>query len=233
MRRAFGVAAAIVACGGAHRAPPPAAAVAPAELGEWSTCTTEVDVRAENAPATRALEARRNEHRASLYDVIIVPGFTPLDAAAPSAVVHPTAAERLDAAMAHWRGGGAPFILVSGANVHPPGTPYVEAMLMKRYLLDHGIAPEAIVVEPCARHSHTNLRDAGRFMLRFGLSKALIVTSRDQAFYFANQVSSSFEARCLADLGYRVGELRSLPDATVEFRPSASVLQRGNDPLDP
>ncbi|CAN5135952.1 hypothetical protein BH09MYX1_BH09MYX1_13800 [soil metagenome] len=206
------------------------------DLGAWSTCTTSVAVERENAAALAALDARRHAKDASwpyLYDVILVPGFTPLDAVTASGVIHPTAAARLDDAAAHLRGGGAPFILVSGANVHPDGTPYVEAMLMKRYLLDHGVAEASIFVEPCARHSHTNIRNAGRFMLRHGLTSALIVTSFDQSMYFANHNASSFDARCLADLGYRVGELRALPEHTVELHPSIDVFRKGNDPLDP
>ncbi len=204
------------------------------ELGEWSLCGGNgVDLAKENGPALAALAARDPRASHALYDLIVVPGYTPLDATEATPVVHPTAAARLDAAVAHLRGGGAPIILVSGANVHPDGTPYVEAMLMKRYLLEHGVAESLVLVEPCARHSHTNLRNAGRFMLRYGLEKALVVTSRDQAFYFANPRLSGFEERCLADFGYRVGDFVSLPESTVEFRPSANVLRRGDDPRDP
>lgn len=226
----------LVAACGRHARPASAPAPLPRpELGAWSVCTPAAGVAldAENVEALKAIDERVHAPVASMYDVIIVPGFTPLDAKEPSAVVHPTAAARLDAAMGFWRGGAAPLLLVSGANVHPDGTPYVEAMLMKRYLLDHAVPPAAIVVEPCARHSHTNLRDAGRFMLRYGLGKALIVTSRDQAFYFANPRLSGFEERCLVDLGYRVGTFQSLPQSTVEFRPSLDVFRRGSDPLDP
>ncbi len=206
-----------------------------AELGEWSMCTTSVDVAAQNAPALSYLAQLAAEPRSwpFMYDAIVVPGFTPLDAATPSPIIHPTAAARLDAAMAHFRGGAAPLIVVSGANVHPAGTPYVEAMLMKAYLLEHGIREEEIVIEPCARHSHTNLRNVGRFMLRFGLRKAVIVTSRDQAFYFGNPTTSSFDARCIADVGHRVGTFQSLPGDTVEFRPVLLDFNRGTDPLDP
>lgn len=224
----------VSACGHAHRAPGLAAPVAPRpELGPWLLCEGNgVDVAKENAPALSALERiQADEHRGEL-DLIVVPGYTPLDATQPTPVVHPTAAERLDQAMARFRSGRSPFILVSGANVHPDGTPYVEAMLMKRYLLEHGVGEEHVVIEPCARHSHTNLRNAGRFMLRWGFAAALVVTSRDQAFYFANPRISGFEERCYADLGYRLGRFESLPIGVV-FRPSEDVFKRGSDPRDP
>ncbi len=204
------------------------------EVGEWSLCSGNgVDVARENSAAIAALAGRKVAVGPGQFDAIVVPGFTPLDATAPTPEVHPNAAARLDSAMAFFRGGAAPVILVSGANVHPEGTPYVEAVLMRRYLLDHGIPESAIVVEPCARHSHTNLRDVGRFMLRYGMGRALIVTSRDQAFYFANPRISGFEERCIADFGYRVGDVVSLPGGTVEFRPSGEVFRRGGDPKDP
>lgn len=198
-------------------------------------CATSVDVAAQNAPALKRLSELVAQPGSwpFMYDAIVVPGFTPLDAPAPSPLLHPTAAARLNAAMAHFRGGAAPLIVVSGANVHPEGTPYVEAMLMKAYLLEHGFPEDQIIVEPCARHSHTNLRDVGRFMLRFGLHKAVIVTSHDQAFYFGNPKTSSFDARCIADLGYCVGTFQSLPEDTVEFRPVLEDFNRGKDPLDP
>lgn len=203
------------------------------ELGPWSTCTTTVDVAQENLAAERALAERRRLGWNYLYDLIIVPGFTPLDAATPSPVIHPTAAARLDQAVQRLHGSSAPFILVSGANVHPEGTPYIEAMLMKRYLLDRGVTEDAIFVEPCARHSHTNIRNAARFMLHQGFTRALVVTSLDQSMYFANPKFSSFEARCIADLGYRVGDFQTLPEHLVEFRPSRDVFRVGADPLDP
>jgi CBS domain-containing protein len=227
--------AGVAGCGGGgHVRSAPRPVVPHAEVGAWSLCDGNgVDVARENEAAVAALAGRELAWGPSRFDVIVVPGFTPLDAATPTPVVHPTAAARLDAAMAFFRGGAARTIVVSGANVHPDGTPYVEAVLMKRYLLDHGVKEDAIVVEPCARHSHTNLRDVGRFMIRYGLERALVVTSRDQAFYFANPRMSGFEERCLADFGYRVGQFTSLPDATVEFRPAGDVFRRGSDPKDP
>lgn len=112
-------------------------------------------------------------------------------------------------------------------------TPYTEALLAKAYLIERGLSRSAIIVEPCARHSTTNLRNAGRFMLKYHLRTALVVTSADQAFYFSNGLVSSLEPRSRTQLGYVVGDLKGKTTTTVEFAPSDDVLRRGTDPLDP
>jgi hypothetical protein len=70
-------------------------------------------------------------------------------------------------------------------------------------------------------------------MLKYHLRTALVVTSADQAYYFANGRVSSLELRSRAALGYMVGALKSKTTTTVEFAPSDDVLRRGPDPLDP
>lgn len=201
--------------------------------GPWSYCEPPADLSLsrENADVLEsdALRARTD----APYDVIVVPGYTPDDTERPLVAVHPIAAARLDEAVALYRDGKAKLVLVSGGNVHPANTPYTEALTMKAYLLERGLSESAIVVEPCARHSTTNLRNAGRFMLKYHLRTALIVTSRDQAFYFANGRVSSFEIRSRAELGYMVGNLKNRTTTTLEFAPSEGVLRRGPDPKDP
>ncbi|MFT3770991.1 MAG: YdcF family protein [Minicystis sp.] len=191
-----------------------------------------IDVDAENAAALAAARAVVASRRAA-YDVLLVPGYTPLDQAEPVPGVHPIARDRLDRAVADLRSGIAPLILVSGGNVHPEGTPYNEAIEMKRYLVGRGVPPDRVLIEPCARHSHTNLRNAGRLMESLGLGWALIVTSRDQTMYFAHPRTSSFDGRCLSDLGYVVGALDHVDDFHTSFLPSGNVFTRGRDALDP
>ncbi|MEJ7731737.1 MAG: YdcF family protein [Polyangiaceae bacterium] len=145
----------------------------------------------------------------------------------------PVAQDRLLWAAADLRAGLAPLIVVSGGNVHPQGTPHNEALEMKRFLVEAGIPAAQVAIEPCARHSHTNLRNAGRYLLTRGLRRALVVTSRDQAMYFGRPRSSTFDVRCLADLGYLVGDLQSLDDRRVGFVPSGRALEVGRDPQDP
>jgi hypothetical protein len=222
----------LAACG----APTPAC-TATADIvkvpGAWSYCepATSVLLSKENHDVLEsdALHARSD----APYDVLVVPGYTPRDAKKPMERVHPIAAARLDEAVSLYRAGVANLVLVSGANVSPVGTPHTEALAMKQYLLEHGISESAIVLEPCARHSTTNLRNAGRFMLKYHLRTALVVTSADQAFYFANGRISSFEIRSRTELGYMVGSLKNLTSTTIVFAPSVAVLQRGSDVLDP
>ena len=201
--------------------------------GPWSYCEVPegVSLSRENSDMLQsdALHARSD----ASYDLMIVPGYTPDDATKPLGTVHPIAAARLDHAVELYRNGASNLILVSGGNVHPAHTPHNEALTMKAYLLERGLSESAVVVEPCARHSTTNLRNAGRFMLKFHLRTALVVTSVDQAFYFANGRLSSFEIRSRAELGYMVGSLKNHTANTLEFAPSTGVLRRGPDPLDP
>lgn len=222
----------LVACGAPVPPSTPTAAVLKVD-GPWSYCE----------PAPGVLPAKENQdvlvsdallaRSDAPYDVIVVPGYTPDDTDRPQAHVHPVAASRLDEAIALYREGVSNLVLVSGGNVRPRGTPHNEALTMKRYLLEHGLGEGAIVVEPCARHSTTNLRNAGRFMLKYHLRTALVVTSRDQAFYFANGRLSSFEIRSRAELGYMVGSIKNRTSTTLEFAPNEAVLRKGPDRDDP
>lgn len=222
----------VASCGAPALQSTPAADVVQV-YGAWSYCEppAAVSLSHENAHVLEsdALHVRSGAR----YDLLIVPGYTPADAGKPLAHVDPVAAARLDEAVTLYREGNAPLVFVSGGNVRPVDTPYTEALTAKAYLLGRGLPEKAIVVEPCARHSTTNLRNAGRFMLKYHLRTALVVTSADQAFYFANGQVSSLELRSRAELGYMVGDLKSKTTTTVEFAPSDDVLRRGSDPLDP
>ncbi len=236
MFRSIAIASAAVGFALGCGTPPPASvpiAVLVDVPGPWSYCTPHegVVLSRENQDVLEsdALRARAD----TPYDLLIVPGYTPDDADRPLPRVHPVAASRLDEAVSLYREGRAKLVLVSGGNVRPAGTPYTEALAMKAYLLERGLSESAIVVEPCARHSTTNLRNAGRFMLKYHLRTALVVTSRDQAFYFANGRLSSFEIRSRAELGYMVGSLKNKTSTTLEFAPNEGVLRRGSDPEDP
>lgn len=175
--------------------------------------------------------------------VLVVPGYTPLDLASPSPDLHPIAARRVALAVQSFRAGKAPFILASGGAVYPKGTPYVEALLMKRALLAQEVPAARVLVDARARHSTTNLRNAGRIMRSLGMARALVATVGGgvggsdvfgQDFYFSNPVLSTFYARCDSELGYRVGELDAVDDGLISFVPSADVAEVGlRDALDP
>jgi len=222
----------VASCGAPSLQSTPAADVVKV-YGALSYCepAAAVSLSHENAHVigSEALHARSGVP----YDLLIVPGYTPAGAEKPLAHVDPVAAAPLDEAVALYREGKAPLVFVSGGNVRPVDTPYTEALTAKSYLLERGLPENAIVVEPCARHSTTNLRNAGRFRLKYHLRTGLIVTSADQAFYFANGRVSTLELRSRDELGYMVGDLKSKTTTTVEFAPSDDVLRRGSDPLDP
>lgn len=143
---------------------------------------------------------------------------------------------RVMAAARRWQQGLAPLIIVSGGNVHPNHTPINEAVEMKRELVErYAIPANAILIEPHARHTTTNLRNAARLMFRYGIpfdKDALIVTSESQSRYTEGPV---FAERNLKELGYlpaRIGARVSGFD--LIFRPEILSLHRDAlDPLDP
>lgn len=157
--------------------------------------------------------------------------------------VHPIARRRLAQAARDLAEEKAPFVLVTGGNVYPKGTPYHEAIAMKAELRALGVAEEQIVVEARARHSTTNLRNAGRVMRAHGMRVGLITTVGggiggsdvfDQDFYFSHPTLSTFHARSVRELGYRVGELRGAGALHTEFIPAPEVTRVGlRDALDP
>jgi hypothetical protein len=178
-----------------------------------------------------------------LHHVIIVPGYTPLDAKVATPGVHAITRRRLDVALAGFNAKKAPFVLVTGSNVYPRGTPYYEGIEMKKELLSMGMPEDRILVEARARHSTTNLRNAARHMVQHGMRIGLITTVGggvggsdvfDQDFYLSNPTMSTFHARCERELGYKVGELRGIETAHIEFIPSPSCRKIGyRDVLDP
>lgn len=177
------------------------------------------------------------------HAVIIVPGYTPLDSTVAAPGVHPTTRRRLVQAAQDLAEEQAPFVLVTGGNVYPKGTPYHEAIEMKAELRTLGVDEPQILVEARARHSTTNLRNAGRIMRSLGMGSGLITTVGggiggsdvfDQDFYFSHPTLSTFYARSVRELGYRVGELRGTGALHTEFFPAPEVTRVGlRDALDP
>jgi hypothetical protein len=149
---------------------------------------------------------------------VIVPGYCPF--LGWQRGLHPRAVVRLTAALAAAQP-GASFI-VSGGAVHSDDN---EALLMRQWLLERGVDADRILIEPCARHTTTNLRNAGRMVLAAGAAEALVVTSIEQRYYLSHPWRSSFHLRCLVQLGYRVGELTPGAGGHVRFCPSAAVFR--------
>jgi len=167
------------------------------------------------------------------YSVIVVPGYGP---DRPSWALAPEAKLRLEIAARRYRRRKAPLILVSGGYVHPNQTQYCEAMEMKNTLVaELGVPADAILVDPHARHTTTNLRNAARLMYRYGIPferTALITTDSFQSSYIE---SDAFSKRCEQDFGYQPAKLlKRLTEFDLEFTPTLDSLQiDAMDPLDP
>ncbi|RXD07681.1 YdcF family protein [Sphingomonas sp. UV9] len=185
----------------------------------------------ENAGALRL--AARTDWKAFRYSLLIVPGVGPEDVAttlSPRSKLHALLAAQ------RYRQGLAPFILVSGSAVHPRGTRFVEAVEIRRALIErYGIPADRVILEPYARHTTTNLRNATRRMVALGIPldrPTLIVTDAEQSKYIE---SPTFTDRNRTELGYLPGTVgRRLSVYDLEFRPSRLSLRHDpRDPLDP
>ncbi|MFP5230838.1 MAG: YdcF family protein [Acidobacteriota bacterium] len=167
------------------------------------------------------------------YSVIVVPGSGPQ---LPDAALSPWGKERLRLAVAAFRSGAAPLLLVSGGFVHPPHTRFSEAVEMRRYLQQAFEIPDsAILVDPYARHTTTNLRNAVREIMGDGIPldrPMLIVSDADQIDYVQ---SPRFAARCQEELGYLpVALLKRLsPTSMSAVGSKQSLFRDPQDPLDP
>jgi hypothetical protein len=164
------------------------------------------------------------------YSVIVVPGAGPGD---PNIALSDAGRRRTALAAEAYHAGKAPFILVSGGYVHPSQTRFAEAIEMKKALLEDYHVPEAaILVDPHARHTTTNMRDAAREMYRYNMpmnKAALVVSDAAQIGYIAGR---PFADRCLKELGYLPYQIVNRPsDTSLVFLPMAESLQQ--DPLDP
>jgi len=135
-----------------------------------------------------------------------------------------------------YRKGMAPFIIVSGGHVRPVGTRYSEAVEMKKYLVSElKIPAAAVMVDPYARHTTTNVRNAVRIVWRSGIPADKRMMCVSDIMHVAYVNSPMFTNRCKTELGY-------MPAADIEqsdlyflsFRPDLRSLQvNAFDPLDP
>jgi len=165
------------------------------------------------------------------YTALLVPGFGPDK---PGVRIDYRAVARCKMAAERFNRKMAPFIIVSGGHVYPHRTPYSEAVEMKRYLMQEFKIPEAaIIIEPHARHTTTNMRNAGRLMYRFHMplnKPALVVTDTAQMLMIAN-----LDERCMRELGtvpYR--DVKVLNKNEASFYPVAhSFFINVFDVLDP
>lgn len=171
------------------------------------------------------------------FSVVMVPGLGPTNLDAP---LSEGGQVRADQAAARFSAGLAPVIVLSGGHVHPDRTPYSEAIEMKKYLMQTYSIPEsALLIDPHARHTTTNLRNVARLMYRYGIptdQPVLITTDFGQTLYIAATSDAAvFGKRCLSELGYKPWRgITRLDDLDNCWIPSVQSLQQdARDLLDP
>jgi len=166
------------------------------------------------------------------YSVILVPGAGPSD---PNTALSTEAMIRLRISSVQYHLKKAPFIIVSGGNVHPYKTRFNEAIEMKKYCVEQlGIPSSAVIVDPHARHTTTNMRNASRLMIRYGMpieKPGLVCTTQGQSSMIANTLPS----RCMIELGYvPYKNGKRLSNTLTEFYAVSSSLQiDADEPIDP
>jgi hypothetical protein len=166
------------------------------------------------------------------YGAILVPGLGPEQ---PGVKLDPAGARRCDSAAVRFRAGLAPFIVVSGGHVHPNKTPYCEAIEMKNYLVNVLHIPgSAVIVEPYARHTTTNLRNTNRIFFALNIPNdkpILIVTDAAQT----NYINGPMKDKIVKELGYLpFTSIRQISTTETAYLPSENSRQINSmDPLDP
>ena len=186
----------------------------------------------DNAAALNAVA--HTDWNAAPYTALLVFGHGPEDPVSRTGVMGHI---RLGIAADLYKRGLAPFILVSGGNVHPNRTPFNEAVEMKRLLIaDYGIPASRILMEPHARHTTTNLRNSARLLLGAGFpadKPALVVSDHRTIQYIGG---AELAARNVREMGVQPGKLTQGPDRfTLRFvpEPAAFHVDAAADPLDP
>jgi uncharacterized SAM-binding protein YcdF (DUF218 family) len=131
--------------------------------------------------------------------------------------------------------GLAPFIIVSGGMAHPYKTKYCEALEMKKFLVNNLHVPaNAVICEPQARHTTTNVRNGVRLIYHYGMPADrpfLTVSSKSHI----ESTATAMAERCIRELKYvpyKVG--KRVDDNTLELYPVLDALQINPlEPLDP
>jgi len=184
-----------------------------------------------NAAAYRAI--RKTDFSKYLYSCILVPGYGAEEEKVP---LSPAGRLGLELAVKRYREHLAPFLIVSGGYVHPERTPYSEAIEMRRCLMNEFHIPErAILLDPHARHTTTNVRNAARILYRYGMpfdKPGLIVTN---VFQSRDIESKAFANRCMNEFGYLPArQYTRRSEFDLEFLPAIISLSiDSRDPLDP
>lgn len=166
------------------------------------------------------------------YSLIMIPGAGPDE---PLVALSAEGMLRCRLAAIQYQKGLAPFIVTSGGKVHPYKTKYCEAIEMKKFLMEKlGIPENAIIIDPHARHTTTNMRNTSRIIYRYGIpfnKPAITCTTKGQSM----MISNTLIARCIKELNeapYRNGN--RLSETEVEFYPLTEALHINPlEPMDP
>lgn len=185
----------------------------------------------DNGAAVRALGA--TPWQKFPYTALLVFGHGPEDAQSRTGVMGHV---RMRIAAELFAQGLAPFIIVSGGNVHPNRTPFNEAVEMKRLLIEqHNIPADRILIEPHARHTTTNLRNCARLLLAAGFpaDRAALIVSDDKTIRYIG--APELAARNLREMGVQPGTIGPGPNPfSLSFTPSPVAFHvEAADPLDP
>jgi len=181
---------------------------------------------ANNARTLRAL-AREDPGVSYPYATVETFGYgnyahagTPLDAWKPGDACLPgidlqrfgVNVDRATRAALAWSAGVAPALVVSGGAVH--------SKLVEAFLLDYiatcriGVPADRVLLDPCARHTHTNIRNAARLLHATGGRVSYIVTDDEfQATYLEEWTAfdlfgGSLDQRSLRDFHHLLGSWR-------------------------
>jgi hypothetical protein len=183
--------------------------------------------------ATAIKRARGLDWKRYRYSAMIVTGVGPETADMPLSAF---GKYHLRLAADRFAQGDIPFIIVSGGRAHPRATRFTEAVEMRRALIErYGVPADAVLIEPYARHTTTNLRNAARLLMTMRAPldlDTLIICNLGQS---ATIESPAFVQRNDRELGYQPGTVvRRVSPTELEFRPSPkSARVDPRDPLDP
>ena len=166
------------------------------------------------------------------YSLIMIPGAGPEE---PTVALSAEGMLRCRLAAIRYQEGLAPFIVTSGGKVHPYKTKYCEAIEMKKYLIEKlHIPSNAILIDPHARHTTTNMRNTVRLIYRYGIpfsKPALTCTTRGQS----NMIERTLIERCMKELNeapYKNGT--RLSETEIVFYPLMDALHiNPMEPMDP
>ena len=205
----------------------------PATLGAFFSCSLTASQRdaavRQNVRVLRALAADAHAGRTWPYAAVVTPGHglpeqavCSLSQTLPGEACVPLSdadfvrlggnVPRSERAAQALKGGVAPIVIASGGAVH---SCMVEAFAIAQLVsCTFGVAGDRVLVEPCAEHTHTNLRNAGRWIAAIGGRAAYLLTDDFiQSRYFQDWsgfelLLGSVDQRSLRDFGYVVGSWR-------------------------